>query len=197
MIMEESSMDTRTARALATAGALTLTLLAGCGGSPAPSTSSAPGVPASAAPSTSPATTTTPSAEPADATARVKQASETFVDEALTLSYAEGTGDAYASRVKPLMTDHGYDQLSSLLTQVTGQARSRFGKDARSRPQILGGTKVNSLDADKATTTVNFKPRVQQRKDGKWKTVKAASVDEVAKLSLVKVDDRWLVDKME
>lgn len=195
-------MDRRLSKALVTAVALALPLLAGCGATQpaAPPT----GAPSAASPATSPSASTstpmpTPTAKPADEKKTVENVSEEFVEAAITLDYdtGTGTGSSYEARVKPLMTERGYAKLSSTLSGGAEQAQKRFGKNARSKPQLLSGTKVRTLSADQATSTVEFKPRVQQRKDGKWKTIKAALVDETAKLTLVKDGDRWLVDSFE
>lgn len=197
MITEGSTTDARISKALVTAAAMTLLLVAACGGSPTSPGSVAPSAPAPApATSTSTPPATSPGAKPSDATEAVKDASETFVKTALTLDYADGAGDDYAARVKPLMTKRGYE-LSSVISTAAEQARSRFGKNARSNPKILSGTKVKTLSADQATTTVNFTPRVQELKDGRWRTIKAGAVDETEKLTLVKDGDRWLVDKFQ
>jgi len=191
-------MDRRLSKALVAAVASALPLLVGCGGTqpPAPPAVAASAPSPTAGPSAS-TPTPTPTAEPSDEKSTVETVSEEFVKTALTLDYDTGLGDSYATRVKPLMTQRGYTELSSALSGGAEQAQARFGKNARSNPQILSGTKVRTLSADKATSTVEFKPRVQQRKDGKWKTIKAAVVDETAKLTLVKDGDRWLVDKFE
>jgi len=191
-------MDRRLSKALVAAVASALPLLVGCGGTqpPAPPAVAASAPSPTAGPSAS-TPTPTPTPKPSDENSTVENVSEEFVKTALTLDYDTGLGDSYATRVKPLMTQRGYTELSSALSGGAEQAQARFGKNARSNPQILSGTKVRTLSADKATSTVEFKPRVQQRKDGKWKTIKAAVVDETAKLTLVKDGDRWLVDKFE
>jgi hypothetical protein len=191
-------MDRRLSKALVAAVASALPLLVGCGGTqpPAPPAVAASAPSPTAGPSAS-TPTPTPTPKPSDENSTVENVSEEFVKTALTLDYDTGLGDSYATRVKPLMTQRGYTELSSALSGGAEQAQARFGKNARSNPQILSGTKVRTLSVDKATSTVEFKPRVQQRKDGKWKTIKAAVVDETAKLTLVKDGDRWLVDKFE
>ena len=70
-------------------------------------------------------------------------------------------------------------------------------RDARSTPTDVGRAMVTKLGADEATTTLELEPRVQQLKDGRWTTVKAATVDEDAELTLVRVQGTWLVDTLE
>lgn len=192
-------MGQRTSTTLV-AAALVLPLLAGCGaGGSSPAPAAAPSTSAAAPSSSAAAPAPSPSRAPSDETQDVKDALEKFVVTALSITYADGADAAYESRVRPLMTDRGYQELSGLVPSgkdLEG-VRSQFGKDARSRPKVVGHAKVTNLGADRATTTLTFTPRVQRLEDGRWKTVKAASVDEDARLTLVRDQGTWLVDKLE
>lgn len=189
-------MTTRISTAVA-AGALAVsTLLTACGSSTTPQGSSpAPAASSAAAPSTT-AAAATPSAStrPSDET-EVRATAVTFVKTILTFDSSKSYGE-YRDNIKPLMSTEGFDSFEAAgFEQATQKFRSRFGKQARSTIKILGTPKVSKLTNDSAAVEVKFGGRVEQRRDGKWQTIKT-NVDDTLKVPLVKQGERWLVDDL-
>lgn len=181
--------------ALAAGTVMALPLLSACGASTAPSGSSAaPAASSAAAPSAT--ATATPSSSQADETATVRAAGEKFFKTALTLGYTDDA-DSYATRVKPLMTENGYAKWAAALPvdKTLATQKTKFGDRVRSSPHLVGKAKVSALTDSKATVAVTFEAQIQQRRGSSWKVVKR-SVDDTAKLGLVRQDGAWLVDDL-
>jgi hypothetical protein len=184
-----------------TAAALSLPLLAGCGGGPAGASPAAPAAPTSsaAAPSSAPAATTaaspTPTGDPAAEKEAVADASEKFVTVVLTIGYPDKDVDEYADRVEPLMTSAGFASLlkGDSRTSASAAVKKLSEQRARTVPELIGGVKVGKLTGDRATAKVGYKNRAQVRAGGGWKTVKQSG-KETATVTLVKEDGKWLVE---
>lgn len=194
-------MHQRIAKALAAGTFLTLPLLTACGASTAPAVSSAAPAPA-AGPSTSaavasptPTPTPTPSATPVDETKQVQAASRAFVTAAFAFDAREDYAD-YRDRIKPLMTDQGYASFEAAhLEKAIEIFRTRYGRQSRTLAKFRGSPKVDELTTTSAQVTVAYANRAEQRRDGKWRTVRSGADDSVT-LPLVKQDGRWLVDDL-
>lgn len=186
-------MHQRIAKALAAGTVVALPLLSACGASTAPAGSSA--APA-AGPSTSAAVATpTPSATPVDETKQVQAASKAFVTAAFAFDAREDYAD-YRDRIKPLMTEKGYASFEAAhLEKAIEIFRTRYGQQSRTLTKFRGSPKVDELTATTAKVTVAYANRAEQRRDGKWRTVRSAAEDSV-KLPLVKQDGHWLVDDL-
>jgi hypothetical protein len=189
-------MDKRIAKALAAGTVMALPLLTACGASTAPTISSpAPGAPSAAAPSSA-AATPSPSATPVDETKDVQAASATFVTTLFTLDSSDSYAD-YRDRLKPLLSKDAYSDFDSGHFEKSLPAfAKRYGKQARSTTKVSAAPKVEKLTADKATVRVSFVNRIQQRRDGKWHTVRTSTEDNT-KVPLVKQDGRWLVENLD
>ncbi|GAB2587547.1 hypothetical protein [Microlunatus antarcticus] len=187
-------MNTRIAKALAAGTVMALPLLSACGASTTPAESSAAPV-APAASATSAAATPSPSATPVDETKNVKAAAETFMKTAFGID-GQLTYDEYQDRVRPLMTKAGYASFETAdFEEGLKKFRARYGQQARNVTEIRKTSKVEKLTEDKATVSVTYKYRTQQRKDGEWRTIRSSGEDAV-EIPLVKQDGRWLVDDL-
>lgn len=187
-------MNTRIARTLAAGTVVALPLLSACGGTaqqgPAAPTSSAAAPAATPAPAPPSAST-----KPSDETETVKKASLTFMT--ALLSFESSTSyDEYEARVEPLMTKAGVRSFEDAdFEKALATFRTRFGKQARTVVLVKGAPKVKKLTSDSATVALTAANRIQQRRDGTWRTVKT-SVDDTFDLPLVHEGDRWLVDDL-
>lgn len=189
-------MDKRIARTLAAGTVMALPLLSACGGGNAPQGSTAPPASSAAAPAASPAPASpSTSSKPSDETANVQKASVTFMT--TVFSFESSTSyDDYRGKVEPLMSKAGFKSFEDAdLEQGLATFRERYGKQARTVTSVKGTPKVKKLTSDDATVTVTSANRIQQRRDGKWRTVKT-NVDDTFDLPLVHEGDRWLVDDL-
>jgi hypothetical protein len=189
-------MDKRIARALAAGTVMALPLLTACGGGSAPQGSAAPPASSAAAPAAEPAPASpSASSKPSDETENVKEASLTFMT--ALLSFESSTGyDEYEARVEPLITKAGVKSFEDAdFEKALATFRTRFGKQARTVVLVKGAPKVKKLTSDSATVALTAANRIQQRRDGKWRTVKT-SVDDTFDLPLVHEGERWLVDDL-
>lgn len=190
------------------AAALTLPLLAGCGGgdeSAAPAGSAAPAssaaAPASSAAaspaaspssaSPSPSATSDPAAEKKD----VQDASEKFVRTVLTIGYPDKDFDSYAKHVKPLMTSDGYASLTKADSkkEAAEGIKKLYAQKARTVPKLDGDPKVSDLTESSATAKVRYRNQAQLRSGDGWKTIDKGKAS-TATVELVKDGDDWLVE---
>ncbi len=187
-------MDTRIAKALAAGTVMALPLLGACGApSTAPESSTAPVAPAAS--TTSAAATPSTSAAPVDETANVQAASRTFIKAVFGFDSGQSY-IAYRDRLEPLMTKKGFSTFEDAdFEKATRSFRSRYGQQARTATKVRGTPKVAELTTDRATVSVTYENRIEQRRDGRWRTVKT-SVDDTVKLPMLKQDGRWLVDDL-
>lgn len=189
-------MDKRIARALAAGTVMALPLLTACGSGSAPQGSAAPPASSAAAPATSPAAASPPaSSKPSDETENVQKAAVTFMTTAFGFESSTSFDD-YRAEVEPLMTKAGIKSFEEAdLEKTLATFRTRFGKQARTGVLVKGTPKVKKLTSANATVTVKAANRIQQRKDGKWRTVRT-SADDTFDVPLVHEGDRWLVDDL-
>ena len=207
-------MDQRISRTVALAAVVTL--LGGCGsgtasgsadptGVQAPTLTQAPASSDTVSPdSVSPETVSpepavsdasSPTVDPAAQTRQVQAVTKKFVTSVLTIGYPDKTFDAYLDRIRPQMTERGYDSLESAESTKKGTAalKSLYPQRSRSAPTFSGEPEVTSLDATSATAQLAYE-NVAQRKDGDdWKTLKSVGTGSVT-VKLVLEDGKWLVD---
>ena len=195
-------MDTRITTSLL-AAALTLPLLAGCGGgttapaasapASAPAASASTEAPGSTAPSSTPSVT--PTTDPADDEDQVSETAEDFVTAAFGFASDQSYAD-YRDELEPLMTKKALSSFEKAdLESATKKFKTRFGGQARTRTKFQGEPKVSDLESDTAKATVKYVNRIEVRRGGSWKTVQTSPGD-TAKISMVKQGGRWLVDDL-
>ena len=189
-------MDKQIARTLAAGTVMALPLLTACGGGTAPQGSAAPPVSSAAAPTASPAPASpSTTSNPSDETENVQEAAVTFMTTAFGFESSTSYDD-YRAEIEPLMTKAGVKSFEEAdLEKGLATFRTRYGKQARTVVTVKGTPKVKELTAAKATVSVKAANRIQQRKDGKWRTVRT-SVDDTLEIPLVHEGDRWLVDDL-
>ena len=197
-------MDQRISRTVALAAVVTL--LAGCGsgtasssadptGVQAPTLTEAPASSDAASPETVASGTPSPTVDTAAQTRKVQAVTKKFVTSVLTIGYPDKSFDAYLDRIRPQMTERGYDSLESAESTKKGTAalKSLYPQRSRSAPTFNGEPEVTSLDATSATAQLAYE-NVAQRKEGDdWKTLKSIGTGSVT-VKLVLDDGRWLVD---
>ena len=213
-------MDQRISRTVALAAVVTL--LGGCGsgtvsssadptGGQAPTLTQAPTIaqapassdtlspetlsPENLSPEPAVSDASSPTVDPAAQTRQVQAVTKKFVTSVLTIGYPDKTFDAYLARIRPQMTERGYDSLESAESTKKGTAalRSLYPQRSRSAPTFSGEPEVTALDATSATAQLAYE-NVAQRKDGDdWKTLKSVGTGSVT-VKLVLEDGTWLVD---
>jgi hypothetical protein len=188
-------MDKRIAMAVATGAVVALPLLSACGASTAPASS--PAAPSGPGASTSAvAASPTPSTTPVDETKNVQAASTAFVTALFTIDPG-GSYTKYRDRLTPLLTKEGKKDFEGAhFERALPAFTKRYGQQARSTTKVSGTPKVEKLTANKATVSVTYVNRIQQRRDGKWHTVKT-SAEDTLKLPMAEQDGRWLVDDLD
>jgi hypothetical protein len=185
-------MDQRIARAVAAAVVVAMPLLGGCGAGNAAKDSAAP---AASDPSSSAPAWPTPTSDPGQDTKAVQAATEKFVTTVLTIGYPDKSFDAYTARIKPLMTEDGFNSLENAASIKTGSkaVKTLYAQHARSAPKFTADPAVTSLEGDTASAQLDYENLAQQKKGGEWKTLKSLGTGSVT-VQLVKDGGKWLVD---
>jgi hypothetical protein len=196
-------MDQRISRTVALAAAVTL--LAGCGSGSAsggsdptvqaPTLAQAPASSDVDSPEAAASDPSSPTADTAAQTKQVQAVTEKFVTSVLTIGYPDKSFDAYLDRIRPQMTERGFDSLESAESTKKGTAalKSLYPQRSRSAPRFNGDPQVTSLEATSASAQLDYE-NVAQRKEGDdWKTLKSVGTGSVT-VKLVLSGGKWLVD---